>query len=297
MEPQVINEKLKQKNPLWMLPFTSQRLADLESQKSFKNVLGIQLASDVQVSESAILSHILDSQLTHVCHEQNVNFEEELLTSALMLTNPNVFFEKPLTSIFSPDKVEQLDDSHFEIWSTSFHKISEKVDVISEIRRLIEERLGFQAIASDIGLIADELFTNAIFNAPYVDQKTYLNPGISRTDSSLAMPEPNRGRVFIGLEGKRLVVGVKDPFGTLNIEKLFKRIKNCHDNGVAENINTGPGGAGIGSYLVYRASTSYYAAVSEGEATILCCSIPLEMSGRKRQQLPKNIHCIHGTGR
>lgn len=293
----MINEKLKEKNPLWTAPYTSQRLSELEISKDYKNILGIQLAADTPVDETTILSHVLDSQLAHVCHEQNVNFEEELHTSALMLTSPELFFEKPLTSILMPDKVRQLDDSKFEIWATSFHKISEKVDVISEIRSLIEERLGYQTIASDIGLIADELFTNAIFNAPYVDQKTYLNPGLSRSDSNTAMPEPNRGRVFIGLEGKRLVVGVKDPFGTLNISKLFKRIKNCHDNGVAENINTGPGGAGIGSYLVYQASTSYYAAVNEGEATILCCSIPLEMSGRKRQQLPKNIHCIHGTRR
>jgi hypothetical protein len=76
------------------------------------------------------------------------------------------------------------------------------------------------------------------------------------------------------------------------MRRLIKRIHDCYVNGVEKMMNLGPGGAGIGSYMVYSAAASLYVAVHRNTTTIVACCVPIKMSSRKRQELPKNIHLI-----
>jgi len=77
----------------------------------------------------------------------------------------------------------------------------------------------------------------------------------------------------------------------LSVNKLFKRIKNCYDTSVGDNINySGAGGAGIGSYLIFNSSASYFAEVKVQSHTIVCCTVPLGMSSRARLNIAKNLH-------
>lgn len=292
-----IEEKLIKMTPLWKKPYLARRLQEAVTENDCSSFIAVNLLGENGVSESQVLDVILEKNLNHVCYQDSPSFETEIQTSALMLTSPGTFFEKPLVSIFCPEEVKSNADSKFEIWSKEFFQISEKSKTLDEIKSVLEEKLNLGSLAAEILLVIDELFTNAIFNAPFVDLKTKVNPGLNRSDTRTSMPHPNRGRVFIGKHDGRLVVGVRDPFGSLDIQRLFKKIKNCHEDGVAGNMNMGPGGAGIGSYMVYQSSTSYYVAVDEGKSTIVCCAFPLDMSGKKRQSLSKNIHCIQGRGR
>lgn len=247
------------------------------------------------IGDVRVLDLVLNNGLKHVCQDENVCFESELNTSALMLLSPETFIEKPLASILDPVNAIQKPETDFRSWYLKFKRAGQKAEALKEIEQHLGGLVKSQSVISDICGVMDELFTNAVFNAPFVNPDTAENPGISRSNLEIEMPQTYEGEAFIGYDAERVVVGVRDPFGSLNVNKLFGKIRDCYENGVESNINMGPGGAGIGSYMVYSASASYYAAIRKGFATIVCCSIPIKMSSRKRASLPKNIHYIEET--
>jgi hypothetical protein len=115
-------------------------------------------------------------------------------------------------------------------------------------------------------------------------------PGKGRTDSSVEMQNPFKGQLFAGVLDDRLGIGCRNPFGSLQLKPLLNKMQKCYGDGVGESINMGPGGAGIGSFLVFNTGSSYYVAIVKGEATVLSISVPINMSARKRGELPKNLH-------
>lgn len=149
-----------------------------------------------------------------------------------------------------------------------------------------------QTLIEDVVCVADELFTNAVYNAPFVDKRTHLNPGISRSEMEIHLEADKPVRLFLAHDESRMVLGCKDPFGTLNLVKYFNTIKATYLRGPAATMNFGPGGAGLGSYLIFNAGSSLYFGVSPGNVTIICCVIPLGMSYRKRAEMPKHLHWI-----
>jgi hypothetical protein len=85
---------------------------------------------------------------------------------------------------------------------------------------------------------------------------------------------------------------MKDQYGTLNIEKLIERIKLCYIHNPKSQINFGPGGSGIGTFMIFDSCTSLYVAVQRGICTTVCCTFATKLSARKRNQIPKNIHLL-----
>jgi hypothetical protein len=70
------------------------------------------------------------------------------------------------------------------------------------------------------------------------------------------------------------------------------RIDECMKKGVAKSIQNGPGGAGIGSFLIFNASTSFYLGVDRGRKTTVGCALPIAGRAREDYSLPKNLHIL-----
>ncbi len=270
----------------WRDKVVLQNVAEVKPGHSYQAAVGV----GNNMEPSPLLDLVLNHQFKHIVQEGNICFEKELNTASLMLLTPNLFIEKPLAAILDPSQAAVKQEADFQKWSIKFNRASEKNKALEDVTQCLSAIVKSSVLIADICGVLDELFTNAVFNAPFTNLNSATNQNINRNDLQTAMPDPHFGEAFLGLDSERIIVGVRDPFGSLNLNTLFGRIRKCYTDGVDKTMNMGKGGAGIGSYMVYSASASYYAAIDKGYATIICCSIPLKMSNRVRAELPKNIH-------
>ncbi len=249
----------------------------------------------IHVSESIgpsdVLKLAVDQSRAHIIQTKNPFFAHDLNTAALVSTHNSALSEFPVSAILAPENYGQKSNGELTIFEQSFVASGEKAQILQNVEATLGQHSIPGSLTADIVLMADELITNALFNAPFVDLEN-TQPGAAREDEIATAPEKS-ARLFMGLDKNRVVVGCKDLFGTLNANKLFTRIKNCYDTSVGDNINlTGAGGAGIGSYLIFNSSASYFAEVKIGSHTTICCTAPLRMSSRARLSIAKNLHCL-----
>ena len=243
-------------------------------------------------SPSDILDQTIDNGCPHIVQKDSSHFEKELKTSAKLAVDPELILKSPISSILSPSQITDEIERKKKIYSSQFSKADEKHDILDGLSSILDTRIKSLSLKTDLITIADELLTNALYNAPYI---TDLDPmGVSRKNPSAKMHDGKRGEFFCGSDDERIVLGCRDPYGSLDAMKLFTKIKNCYDTGVAENINMDErGGAGIGSYMVFNFSSSYYVVLDKGKITMVCSVLPLKSSNRSRKQYSKNLHYIY----
>jgi hypothetical protein len=273
-------------------PWRQDLAVDLAGAKVDSSCIGV---ADCLEPE-AVLTLALDSGFTHICQKGGHLFDAEIESANLMIQSPESFLEFPSATILTPGALSAESEKKLIIHDTKFNSSSDKLQVLTAITNMMELKGLSQTINDDVIAVADELFTNAIFNAPFVDKDTHQNPGICRKRLDVKLDDGKFGRMFLANDEKRLVIGCEDPYGSLDLKRYMTKIKATYQRGPAATINFGPGGAGIGSYIIFNAGSSLYFGVWPGKASIVCCVIPLGMSNRKRIQLSKHVHLIHKVG-
>ncbi|MCB0407013.1 MAG: hypothetical protein KDD34_02350 [Bdellovibrionales bacterium] len=257
-----------------------------------KAVIGVSNSSD----PTRLLNLAIDKGLSQICQFSNLQIEREMNTSASMLISPKEFIKYPVSTILNPLHASQKEEKKLITWNIQFSKASEKSQTLHQLDEFLRQHIKAETLISDIKVIADELFTNAIYNAPYINTREGSQVLIDRTDLSAQMHPGDFGHIFAAVKDNNLVIGCKDPYGSLLLTKLLKRILKCYRNGVASMMKMGTGGAGIGSYMVYNSSASYYVGVQKNQATVVCCSLPINMSSRRRESIAKNMHFFEIDG-
>lgn len=239
-----------------------------------------------------VISLVLDEGFGQVVQNSHPFPENERNTTALIERNPSAFFEHPVSAVFDPENFGAETDSKYMLYHRKFSEAQEKRQMIREIEGALNGKVKSTSLRADVMTISDELITNAIFNAPFVDSDN-TSSGASREDQSITMDAGMFGEIFVASDGVRMLVVCRDPYGSLNPDKMLTRVRNCYTQGVAANINmSGGGGAGIGSYMVFNSSVSFFVAVKQGKSTVIGCIVPLKGSGRAREAMLKNLHYI-----
>lgn len=239
-----------------------------------------------------VLRLATDLKYGHICQKNGLEFDKELQASESLVRNPASLFEFPIASIFTPENLSSQSESKFLMADQKFSSSREKRGVIDACVKAMESRGLSQTMIDDICSVADEMYTNAIFNAPFIDQSTHRNPGVSRQDLEINLAEGKIARVLLAADQNRIMVACTDPFGSLNLSTYLNKIKATYLRGAAATMNFGPGGAGLGSYIIFNTGASMYVGVHPGHATIVVCILPLGMSNRKRALMPKHLHWI-----
>lgn len=256
-----------------------------------KKVQGPVVETDA-VPPEGVISFVIDDGATQVIQGSHPFSKGEQSTTSLLHSNPAAFFEHPVSAVFAPENFGAEADQKFLFYSRTFNEAQQKRPTIQEIEQSLAERIKSTSLRADIVTIADELMTNAIFNAPFVTSDN-TSSGASRADRNVKMHEGMNGEIFLACDEERILVVCRDTYGTLNPEKMLTRVRNCYTTGVAANINmTGGGGAGIGSYMIFNSSISFFVAVRAGKCTVVGCVLPLKGSGRAREAMLKNLHYI-----
>ncbi len=234
-----------------------------------------------------VLGKALESRIHHIYAQTSPYCQFDMHLANIMQYQPVEFMSRP-EIIFSKTS---SDLAKLHTYERTFHKASQKPKVMEELNCELKKFVSSSSLTSEIILIADELYTNAIFNAPFSVQ------GVSaqkhRQDNSVEMGEGLTGRLYFTADESLIMMGCEDPFGSLSVEKFLRRILDCYVQGVANTMNMGRGGAGIGSFLMFEMCTSFVVAVEAGVRTHVACILPYRLSRRKRGEIEKSLHVLN----
>ncbi len=244
------------------------------------------------LSPEDLLRFATDHGFQHLVQKDGFNFDRELKAAENMILNPESFFHNPMSCILKPENVGAESDKSVICFDEKFDSSGQKRGLLEAISKYLESKGLSQTLIEDVQAVADEFITNAVYNAPFIDPNTHVNPGLSRTEMEIKLKGGKQGRLTLAHDETQLVVGCEDPYGSLNLETYLAKIRTTYLRGPAATMNFGSGGAGLGSYIIFNAGSSLFFGVRQARVTLLCCSIPLKMSYKKRVVLPKHLHVI-----
>ncbi len=244
-----------------------------------------------KTSNAQLLDLCLNRKVHHVVQKSNLNPDKELSISAKLLEEPGRFFDFPFSYINDVDQPCLETESHCQKFRFSPEKASDKDMLLAKIEEYLAAITSSKTLLGDVLNAVDELFTNSIYNAPFVNHENSQS-GVERDFESVSIDPNKRPVIYMGHNAEEVFVGCSDFYGSLNIESLLKRLRRCVENELSEVINYGSGGAGIGTYLIFDSCRSMYIAVQKLKQTTICCSFPYKLPAKQRGLLPKNIHII-----
>lgn len=179
---------------------------------------------------------------------------EELTVTALKLLRRDIF------------GLEKYMSWGVEARSYSLDHTDQRVEVVDRLGRGIRELGLGPRVASMAKLAADELLSNALFNAPVDEQGVQFRASESR-DTSRPIAAHERPRLRYACDARYLAVEVSDPFGSLDRNHILRHIAKAANRTGIERIDFGGPGAGMGIALAYSCCNHLIFNLEAGERT------------------------------
>lgn len=198
--------------------------------------------------------------------------ESELYSSLKIESNPVDFLNNPLPFWFQTKPQSLI---------LSFKKKADKIELIQQIEPFLE-KTGSKLIQENVRILFQELFMNAIFDAPKEAKKR----GITDSKKDCEM--------ILAYDHEKFVISCIDHYGALDPLSMVIRIRDIilAESTKVINFDRSQGGAGIGCSLLFRYSSSLSIVVDEEKCTRVSCTIPLKTGQKKFHLLEKNLHYI-----
>ncbi len=222
--------------------------------------------------------------VNHVVQATPEMLEHEVMIAVNMIQNVDSFMSDPLIQILttSNDKHEKKQINENKM-SWNFRSLEEREGIKSEISGYLESVPGSQHVWKAALAVADELLTNALYHNLPMPVKEPKFEDVRLKDDRFAM-------LFLSYNDGRLVVGCKDPFGSLKTDKLLRQVWASYRGEKIQSVNMNTFGAGIGCRMVFNHSVGFLAGVKPGASTIVCSVIPLGQTNSVSIENTKNLH-------
>lgn len=235
-------------------------------------------------SGKELLRYTVDLKAKHVIQTTSPFRDAELASSIALIEDPDLYFKSPLLVALDPKGQAKQPLLRFEqeFWSSR-----QKSDLIGSLINAVSSFAKPRSLGDDVRQVADEMFMNAIFNAPF-------EPTVAKADRTkeVSYPDQKKGRLSLGVLNDRIALCCEDPFGSLEARKFLGRILYCFDHGVRRAMNFRDGGAGIGGLLIFEACQSLFIGVKPQVATTIVATFAIGKGSRARRGLPKNLHIM-----
>lgn len=197
-------------------------------------------------------------------------FHRDLKTSLEIRKDADAYFKNAGTQLLGG--VEQS-------WTWDFSRREEKYLVKD---RLLSVASGTEAMRESLNLIFEELFMNAIIDAPREAEKRGVRP------------KNNSSTMTLTKFGNRVCLSARDPYGTLKIPKFIGRMDQVYSQGAGNviNLQSDRGGAGLGCVLLFEHSTLLALGVEDANCTVVSCVVPTGLNRRQKDSVRKGLHWI-----
>ena len=136
--------------------------------------------------------------------------------------------------------------------------------------------------------VADELVTNAIYNAPRTPDGEPKYAKLSRRES-VVLEEHEVGQLQFACDGAYIAIAQIDPFGSLTRDTVVSYLNRCLVKG-PDQLSDASGGAGIGLFRVFQSLSKFIINIQPGTKTEVITLIDLRLSMRRFRQAAKSFH-------
>jgi len=271
-----------------------QRVPVLHYPKDKKVLTSVAANTYVLIVENAKLGALIDLAhlgFNHIVQKTREDFPQELLAASLMLVKPESFVRNPIPffmSGFATSKLLKDPDRHLIL---RFNKAGDKSTLIDWVGAFLERQSDSNAIRDLCLQAADEMITNALFNAPVVLKKKRPFKDLDRT-SDITIPSSLSAKLFICFGNGRIVLGCQDHYGSLKKDDVLGRlgeVLNERDN----NFKIGSGGAGFGMRNLVHGAANFYTLVKPGKWTLIACGYRLK-GLKSNMTAAKHLHFSFG---
>jgi CheY-like chemotaxis protein len=135
------------------------------------------------------------------------------------------------------------------LWGTELHEIAitratQRAHIVTGLAEAVRARGQSARVASMAMLVADELISNAVHNAPVDAAGVHYRSEIAR-DTELELDARHQVRLRWGCDARYVAIEVTDQFGSLDRDTVLRALGK-------QEIRESGGGAGMGVALAYR---------------------------------------------
>jgi CheY-like chemotaxis protein len=165
------------------------------------------------------------------------------------------------------------------LWGTQLHRTemvrsSQRSEIVGELAERVRALGQSARVASMAMLVADELLSNAVHNAPVDDAGVHYRRDLAR-DTELELDERHRVQLRWGCDARYFAIEVTDKFGSLDRETILGSLgkNDVRDEG---------GGAGMGISLAYRSCDHLVFNLAPGRTTEIIALIDVRYPPTER---------------
>lgn len=143
--------------------------------------------------------------------------------------------------------------------TTVITRASQRSTLVGELSEQVRARGQSARVASMAMLVADELISNAVHNAPVDAAGVHYRRDLAR-DQELELDERHQVRLRWGCDARYLAIEVTDPFGSLDRDTILTALAK-------NDVRESGGGAGMGVALAYRSCDHLVFNLAPGKRT------------------------------
>jgi CheY-like chemotaxis protein len=150
------------------------------------------------------------------------------------------------------------------LWGTELHattltRASQRAQLVGELAEHLRSRGQRARVASIAMLVADELISNAVHNAPVDDHGAHYRADLAR-DAELELDGRHRVVLRWGCDGRYVAIEVGDAFGSFGRDSVLRALAQS-------DVKDQGGGAGMGIALAYRSCDHLVFNLAPGKRT------------------------------
>ncbi|MEO8706259.1 MAG: hypothetical protein ABI867_39885 [Kofleriaceae bacterium] len=165
------------------------------------------------------------------------------------------------------------------LWGTELHattlvRSSQRADLVGDVAEQVRARGQSARVASMAMLVADELLSNAVHNAPIDAAGEHYRKDLPRT-SDVELSAHEQVRLRWGCDARYLAIEVNDNFGSLDRGTILRALSR-------NDVRESGGGAGMGIALAYRSCDHLVFNLAPGKRTEIIALIDVRYPATER---------------
>lgn len=247
---------------------------------------GMDLSDKVSVGDhvqtTAFLKAFVENKLSHIVQTSNDDILYELFIASIILKKPKLFLNNPLTILNS----QESSSAAMRVWQENFNCTEHKERILESIHKFIGRHKSMNRLADNILIVIDELFSNALFNAPVDDDGYRIFKNMHRHEK-VRYPGNKNAKIFAVHTIDDLFIGAVDPWGSMDRDGICQSIYHAYNE---RTITENSKGAGFGLRMMLDRSRSLYILSEKGKRSLVCCHMRLNISLKKVENVPKQVH-------
>lgn len=165
------------------------------------------------------------------------------------------------------------------LWGTALHahtltRASQRSALVSQLAESVRARGQSARVASMAQLVADELISNAVHNAPVDSAGGHFRKDLAR-DIEIELDDKHAVRLRWGCDARYLAIEVTDQFGSLDRDTILRSLSKS-------DVRESGGGAGMGISLAYRSCDHLVFNLSPGKRSEIVALIDVRYPPAER---------------